>query len=37
MRRFLCLLLGHRFGEPEHVLGFRVRRCLRCGVAEPLA
>jgi len=33
MRRFLCLVLGHRLGSPESVAGVSVRSCERCGKA----
>jgi len=31
MRRLLCVLVGHRPGPPQHVMGMTVRSCTRCG------
>jgi hypothetical protein len=27
----VCLLLGHRLGATQRVMGLDVRRCTRCG------
>jgi len=35
MRRVLCAIVGHRFGEPTTIMGFSLRRCARCGKSEP--
>jgi hypothetical protein len=37
MQRLLCILLGHRYASVEVILGFGVRRCSRCGHAEPVS
>jgi hypothetical protein len=34
VRLLACVLFGHRF-EATTILGFVVRRCVRCGKAEP--
>jgi len=34
MRRVICALVGHRFGEPTTIMGFRLRSCRRCGKSE---